>query len=89
VGTEPSELNSAWCQPGGRSTSTTVSTMPLALASTFRVWPPIRTSTRPFSTGTLVKLRQPRLPFGSSSLLRCRSLVSSTRASSRTQDVDP
>ena len=62
--------------------------MPLESACTVWTEPPTCTSTVAFSTGTLMKLRQPRRPVGSLAG-REGSLVSRTRPRTRIQSVDP
>ena len=62
--------------------------MPPLSALTAWVRPSTSTSTSAFSTGTLVKLRQPRAPAGSCGP-REESLVSRTRPRIRSQSVEP
>ena len=91
----PSVRSVAWCQPGASVTGTRVSTTPPRSASTSIRSPPTSITTGTSPTGTLVKLRQPRMPCsprrrrrfdvssGSIGLLR------STRQSTRTHSVEP
>ena len=58
----PSVRSVAWCQPGASATGTRVSTTPPRSASTSIRSPPTSMTTGTSPTGTLVKLRQPRMP---------------------------
>ena len=87
IGSDSSVRRVMVCQPGGSSDSSTTSTTP-PLSAVTRCWiPPMSTMTATSFTGTLVKLRHPRIFLERSSV--APGLASSTRQSTRTQPGAP